>query len=158
MQKIFVLMMFILLSLSACTLTNDRTKTVATIDSGPKDIPTTMSEISPPYTAKFEIYTNGTKRIFTAEMYHDQSKDVYIESTDPSIVHVTKDNITWDYFFKTLPFSLSKECLITGTKQTFCNSDSGQLRFILNGEEVPNSLDLIIKEKDTLEVRYGKSR
>jgi hypothetical protein len=35
-------------------------------------------------------------------------------------VHVRKAGVIWSDFFKTLPMELTKDCLITGTKQTFC--------------------------------------
>ena len=51
------------------------------------------------FTASFEIYTNGTKRVFTQAMYHNQSNDVFIENPDPSLVHVKKASVTWAGFF-----------------------------------------------------------
>lgn len=107
------------------------------------------------FTALFEIYTNGTKRIFTEPKYHHQSSDVYIETPDPSIIHIKKLGTTWDEFFKTLPFSLTKECLVTGTKQTFCSNETKKLRFFLNGVEKQDALDYEIKENDTLKITYG---
>lgn len=107
-------------------------------------------------TATFEIFTNGTKRVFTQAMYHNQSPDAYIESPDPSVVHIKKANVTWDDFFRTLPFSLTKDCLVTGTRQTFCSNETKRLRFFLNGEETPNALELEIKANDALKVTYGE--
>lgn len=107
------------------------------------------------FTASFEIFTNGTKRIFTATMYHDQSDAVYIQSTDPSVVYVAQSGITWDDFFKTLPFSLTKECLVTGTKQTFCSNEIQKLRFYINEIEQPNTLELEIRPNDELRVEYN---
>lgn len=106
--------------------------------------------------AKFEIYTFSTKRVFTAAMYHNQSEDVFIQSSDPSVVHVKKKGITWGDFFATLPFSLSKECLITGTKETYCSGETGELKFFLNGELSPNALEKIIENADELVVRFSK--
>lgn len=104
------------------------------------------------FTAKFEIYTLGTKRVFTSLMYHNLSSDVYISEPDPSIIHVKESGVTWDDFFKTLPFSLTKECLVTGDKQTFCTNKNQILKFILNGIEDPDALDKEIKEGDILRV------
>jgi len=106
------------------------------------------------FTARFEIYTNGTKRVFTSAMYHNQSQDAFIQNPDPSVIYIKKPGITWDEFFKTLPFSLDKNCLVTGTKQTFCFGQSQRLHFLLNGVEAPNALDLEIKPDDYLEVRF----
>lgn len=112
--------------------------------------------ISPPtnYTARFEIYTNGTRRIFTNPMYHQRSADIYIEAADPHLIQIKKPGTTWNDFFKTLPFSLEKDCLITGTNQTFCNTDTKKLFFYLNGNEVPDALDKVIAPNDQLRVEY----
>lgn len=105
--------------------------------------------------AAFAIFTNGTFRIFTAAMYHNLFADVYIESSNPNIVHVKIANITWDDFFKTLPFKLSKECLTTGTGQSFCTKGNQSLKFYLNGEIDPSALDQVIKDGDQLLVTVG---
>lgn len=158
MKKNLILLAVFVVMLSACTAKYDRTdndiETIASPISTSAGV-TEKTEETLPYTASFEIYTNGTKRIFTAPMYHNQSQSVYIEASDPSIIQIKSSDVTWDDFFKTLPFSLTKDCLVTGTKQTFCNSEVGSLKFILNGKEVPEALDLIINPGDNLEVRYG---
>lgn len=106
------------------------------------------------YTARFEIFTNGTKRIFTSAMYHNKSADVYIENPDPSIIMLNKPNITWNDFFKTLPFTLNQDCLITGTKQTFCNNETKKLHFYINQQETSDALDRVINPNDFLRVEY----
>ena len=121
------------------------------------DLPvSTLTPAPTDFTAVFEIFTNGTKRIFTAAKYHNKSLDVFIQSPDPSIIYVKKEGITWADFFNTLPFSLSKTCLVTGTKQTFCSTNDKKLRFFLNGIEMPDALDLMIKPGDTLRAIYGE--
>lgn len=107
------------------------------------------------FNANFEIYTNGTKRDFTATMYHNQSEDVFITNENPNVIQIKKEGITWDDFFKTLPFSLTKDCLVTGTQQTFCTNENQKLRFILNEIEEPDALDKEIKANDFLKVTYG---
>lgn len=106
------------------------------------------------FTASFEIYTNGTKRVFTDSKYHNLSPDVYIERGDPNIVYVKKTGTTWDDFFKTLPMELTKNCLTTGTGQVFCSGEAGGLKFLLNDEETPNALDLEITDDSFLQVRF----
>ena len=136
---------------------NNQIETTKNGDTSPNNSPTT-SQISDEtdYTATFEIYTNGTKRIFTNSMYHNLSPDVYIESPNPHIINVKKTGITWSDFFNTLPMKLTKDCLVTGTKQTFCSSVNQKLRFILNNIETPNALDLEIINGDYLLISYGK--
>jgi len=98
--------------------------------------------------------TKGTKRIFTSSMYHNLSPDVYITADNPSVIHVKKSGITWRDFFETLPMTLSEDCLVTGTKQTFCTGEDGVLRFFINGEENRNALNLKIESGDSLKVDY----
>lgn len=153
-KKFTFIFVFVLLSLTLLGCTDQK------VSQPTEPTPSLASAISPTptaplrITAKFEIYTDGTKRIFTNTKYHRQSSDVYIESTDPSIVHINLPGVTWDDFFKTLPFSITKECLITGTKQTFCSDESQTLRFFLNEVETPDALDMPIQENDFLKVTY----
>ena len=88
-------------------------------------------------------------------MYHNLNPDVYIESDNPSIIHVKRENITWGDFFATLPISLTPTCLITGTKETFCTTESKTLRFTLNGQNLPDTLDKTIMDGDKLLVTFG---
>jgi hypothetical protein len=105
--------------------------------------------------ASFAIFTNGTFRVFTAPMYHNRSTDAYIEAGNPNIVKIKKTGTTWNNFFKTMPFSLTKECLTTGTRETFCSNSNGVLKFFLNGTEDSNALDKEIKDGDQVLVTYG---
>lgn len=107
------------------------------------------------FTASFGIYTNGTFRVFTASMYHNLSKDVFIKADNPNRVYVKKAGVTWDDFFKTLPMKLTKDCLTTGTRQTFCTDNNGRLRFYLNGKEDNNALGKQIENGDRLLISYG---
>ena len=120
-------------------------------------IRTTLSTPSPQpeeIVASFEINTLGTKRIFTASMYHNLSNGVYITSEDPSIILVKKIGTTWADFFATLPMKLDKECLTTGTGQVFCTNESQKLKFYVNNIENPEALEEVISEGDHLLVTY----
>lgn len=115
----------------------------------------TTSPLPDAYTARFEIYTNGVKRVFTASMYHNQSDEVYIENSDPEQIFIKTAGTRWKDFFGTLPFSLSKECLVTGTNQTFCTNQNAKLYFYLNDQETPDVLEKVIKPNDFLRVEYA---
>jgi hypothetical protein len=106
--------------------------------------------------ASFAIFTNGTFRVFTAAMYHNLSSDVYIEASRPNVVKIKKTGVTWNDFFTTLPFSLTRECLITGTKETFCTGSNGKLQFYINGTKNSDVLNQEIQQGDKLLVTFGK--
>lgn len=118
----------------------------------------TVLEVETPipveFTATFEIYTNGTKRVFTDKKYHNLSQDVYIAQENPGVIYVKKEGVTWGDFFKTLPMKLTKGCLTTGTGQIFCTNDSYTLRFFINETEDPNALEKAIAPKDFLKVVF----
>ncbi len=107
------------------------------------------------YKAGFAIFTNSTFRIFTAPMYHNLSSVVFIKADSPNIINIKEEAVTWDDFFKTLPFKLTADCLTTGTKETFCTGDSGSLKFYLNGNRVDNLLERIIQNKDRALITFG---
>lgn len=113
--------------------------------------PTPVSD----FTASFAIFTNGTFRIFTDPKYHNLSPEIYIQSDKPNIVYIKKANLTWGDFFKTLPMKLEKDCLTTGTNQTFCSKENYTLKFYLNGEKVDNLLTQTIKPNAQALITYG---
>lgn len=106
--------------------------------------------------AGFAIMTNGIFRDFSDPKYHNQSPDVYIDSSNVNIVNIKKDGITWQDFFSTLPMTVAKDCLRTGTGQLFCNGTDGRLVFYLNGEIVDNVLERQIENGDRLLITYGR--
>ena len=106
------------------------------------------------FEASFEIFTNGTKRVFTDPKYHNLSDLVYLESSDPSIVHVRAEGVTWGEFFNSLPMKLTKDCLTTGTGQTFCESGGGVLGFFINDVHTPEALEKEIKSGEHLLITY----
>src|SRR3989344_7896627 len=121
----------------------------------PKSVAPPSSRANVDFSAKFLIYTNGLKRDFSAPMYHEQSIDVFIESLKPNYVKIKKASVSWQDFFNNLHFKLTKKCLTTGTRQTYCDGSGGKLRFYLNGRQDPNLLDKTIFENDEALVTFG---
>lgn len=67
-----------------------------------------------------------------------------------------KKGATWSNFFQTLPMKLTKDCLTTGTAQTFCTGEGGTLQFYLNGQKNTNALDEEIRDGNKLLVTFGE--
>lgn len=116
----------------------------------------TPEPVFSPYTASFQVIINGETRTFTDPRYHNQSADVYIspEGSRQVQITVTKPNITWGDLFKTLPMSVDTNCIVTGTKQTFCSNQSQQLRFYIDNVESPNALTTVIEPSSQLKIVY----
>lgn len=106
--------------------------------------------------ARFMIFTRGLKRDFSSGRYHNLSKEVYIESNDPTTVNVKSEDVTWENFFMTLPMKVTKECLTTGTNQTFCNSKNEKLVFYLNGIKDEFLLNTVIVDGDEALISFGE--
>lgn len=105
--------------------------------------------------AAFAIFTNDTFRTFTHERYHFKSPKVFLTPDTPNVLVIKEEGVTWQDFFNTLPMKLSKDCLVTGTGQTFCSSDAGTLRFYLNGKRDDDLLKRAINEGDKALISYG---
>ena len=107
------------------------------------------------YHAGFAVFTNGLKRNFSQSMYHNQSEDVFLEASNPSLVHSEKIGVTWGDFFDTLPVTVTNTCLTTGTGEKFCNGQGNTLQFYLNGEKTPGLLDKEITDGDRALITFG---
>lgn len=153
MNKILLVTLFLGVAVGGYFLLGANTK--ETLPSQTPSPQATVTPVAVDYRASFAIFTSGTFRIFTAAMYHNRSKDVFIQADNPNVVHAKKAGITWNDFFQTLPMKLTKECLTTGTKQTFCTGGDGTLRFYRNGSYDKDALDRAIHHGDQLLVSFG---
>lgn len=151
MRPLFIIVVIILVGVSLYFYKDNRSTVIKVTESTPSPV-TKISDVE--IIATFKIVTNGTVRIFSDSKYHNLSKDVYITSQNPNTIEVKKESVTWEDFFKTLPMSLDKNCLVTGTKQTFCTNKSKKLFFYINDVETPNALDNVINKNDHLLVEY----
>ena len=116
----------------------------------------TTKIINYPLSAEFTVTINGIARKFNSAMYSKQDFAVYIDETDSSKIIVTEAGVTWQDFFDTMPapFKLTNDCITTGTSETYCTGQNGELKFMLNGVETPEALDLVINAGDILNVIY----
>lgn len=151
---LIVILLFSAVAIAGFVLFNSKSQTKETPPQNPIASPTT-SEEKVEISASFTIVTGNITRSFKAEKYHNQSSDVYIEASDPTIVHVKKAGITWDDFFKTLPMKLTKMCLITGDRETLCDGENGNLIFYLNDIEDKNLLDKEIMSGDKALIKFS---
>lgn len=106
--------------------------------------------------ASFLIFTNGTKRDFSASRYHNLTDYVYLVTENPTTIHAKKKGVTWGDFFGTLPMKLTENCLTTGTGQLFCSNGFETLKFYLNGVKTEGVLGKEIKDGDKFLISYGE--
>jgi len=155
MKKLWIVIVVIVALLGIALATNFRPDNRPSVSTKATSTPVPIATLPTDFTARFGIFTQGTFRVFTSAMYHNKDENIFIEASNPNVIKVKKAGSTWDDFFKTLPFSLKKDCLTTGTKQTFCNNQKERLGFYINGEEVPDALGKVISPGDTLLVSFS---
>ena len=149
MKAVYIFVIFAVLFVGFLLLSRSQTQ-----NNTPQNLPTPSPAPSFEIVnikAFFTIITGNITRNFSATKYHNLSPDVYIKASNPSIVYVTKAGVTWDDFFKTLPMKLTKDCLITGDGETFCD---GNLKFFLNDIEDKGLLEKEIKEADKALIKF----
>ena len=149
----FTILSGLFLLLSSCSQPDTSQAQAQLSDSTPKPSPTL--EAIKPYQATFLIFTHNLQRNFNSSMYHYQSEDVYLEPGNTSQIHLTKSGITWADFFQTLPFSVTADCLTTGSGEKFCSQDNQVLSFYLNEELRQDVLDITIEPDDQLLISFG---
>ncbi len=115
----------------------------------------TMASAKEPFLARFLIYTNGTKRIFSTRKYYLQWPDAFLRSDGPTIVHVATKGTTWGNFFHSLPLTLTQQCLVISQLQQFCTDSENSLKFYLNGKKISEFLTLEIHDGDRALISYG---
>jgi hypothetical protein len=116
---------------------------------------TAMQNAKQPYTARFLIFTNGTKRILSSNGYLLQWPYAYLRSDGPTVIHVAKQGVHWQDFFQSLPLTLTAQCLGISQIQQFCTEGENTLKFYLNGVKQDNLLSLEIHDGDRLLISYG---
>ena len=149
-MKAFIIPLIIIFLLFSGFILFNKPQSSKTLTLSPTPSPSEKVNIK----ASFTIITGNITRSFKAEKYHNLSADVYIENSDPTIVHVKKSNITWGDFFNTLPMKLTSDCLVTGDGETLCDGKDGNLRFYLNDVETPDLLEKHIKEGDKILIKF----
>lgn len=153
----FYLFIFIVIVSTVIWFAIDTSKTVQNNSPSSQltNIKSTPLVSIPNFTATFSIIT-GFPRDFSNSMYLNRSPEAFIERAgNPNLIRIKKVGITWDEFFKTLPFTLTQTCLVTGDGETLCNDGKRTLKFYLNLKDTPDALTLPIVPNDNLEVIYG---
>lgn len=149
---LYILTLIFAVALTGCKLNSNQ---INNQSQNTQSIQSENRQTNVDFQASFAVFTNGTFRVFTNNMYHNRSADVFITSKNPNIVNVKKTQITWGDFFNSLPMQLTNGCLTTGTGQKFCNSDTQSLKFYINGEKVENFVEVEIEAKDKALIFYG---
>lgn len=103
--------------------------------------------------ADFKVVLNGTRVNFGKDKYMVQSRYVHFEGGDGTTIHKHATGVTLAYFFKTIGWKLTDDCLVTDTGESYCTGEGRTLRIIVNGTEIGDP-QYKFKDDDTIEVIY----
>jgi len=111
--------------------------------------------------ADFLVAINGQLWDFTADKYQSSSTqkladDIHLHDHQGNVLHRHASGITIGDFFSSLGFTLSNDCLITDTKETYCGDEENVLQVYVNGEKVTAAATYIPAEEDQILVYFGR--
>lgn len=102
----------------------------------------------------FEIVINGERVDFSKDTYMVVSEYVHLQNGDGTTIHKHVKGVTLTDFFTTICWELTAACLRTDTGEGYCPGEDGQLRIVLNGDEIDNPNEYKIQDVDQIRVTY----
>lgn len=91
--------------------------------------------------------------ISTAEK--ELSPNVHIHDPRHTVIHVHREQTTWDEFFRSLGFELGDTCLKLPSGEQLCNNDRETLKFYVNGVKVDSLMFESIASLSRVLISYG---
>lgn len=104
--------------------------------------------------ADFSVTINGNRIDFNKQKYMVQSEYVHLERGDGTTIHKHATGVTLADFFESIGWELTDECLRTDTGDEYCSGDGGELRIVVNGDEIDAPGEYKIRDGDQIRVVY----
>ena len=110
--------------------------------------------------ADFKVYILGNPLNFDVAKYQVMEDLTHVENNDGDVLHVHATGITLGYFFESLGFKLTRDCLKLDAGNEYCNTGNAQLKVYLkaengNWEQLYYPADYVIQDLDKILVTYG---
>ncbi len=119
--------------------------------------------------ADFALFIRGQRFDFGKPEFisvegKEKSPNVHIHDPRHTVVHVHREQTTWDEFLRSLGFELTdptvgtpseKSCLVMSTHERLCTGVTESLKFYMNGVKVDGVADLDISGLSRLLISFG---
>jgi len=92
---------------------------------------------------------------FSGPAFQIKSSWIHFEGRDGTTIHKHATGVDLGYLFDTLAIGLDDQCYIFPDGKQFCSNVDYELKFFVNGEQVPNIRDYEIIEDDRILILYG---
>lgn len=110
--------------------------------------------------ADFAVVINGerfdfNKPEFISKEGQEGNAWVHIHEPRPTVVHVHREQTTWDEFMRSLGFSLTDAALTLPDGRKFVTGDLSQLKFYVNGVRIDTLMFESISDLSQVLVTFG---
>lgn len=110
--------------------------------------------------ADLKVYVNGKQLDLTQAKYQSTEKkeldpDTHLHDGNGDVVHKHRKGVTLGYFFKTLKIDFTKDCLVLDTGERYCNNDTNELKFRVNGKPNDSLGNYEFSDLDRILISYG---
>lgn len=110
--------------------------------------------------ADFAVYVRDQQIRFDDPKYisHEDKKlseNVHIHDPRHTVVHVHREQTTWEEFFRSLGWEISDTCLKPAGGERLCSNDRESLKFVVNGVRVDSIRTLEIGDLQRVLISYG---
>jgi hypothetical protein len=92
---------------------------------------------------------------FSGPAFQIKSSWIHFEGRDGTTIHKHATGVDLGYLFDTLAIGLDDQCYIFPDGKQFCSNEDYELKFFVNGEQVPNISDYEIIEDDKILILFG---
>ncbi|MCK6565796.1 MAG: hypothetical protein HUU14_12305 [Dehalococcoidia bacterium] len=110
--------------------------------------------------ADFALFIRGERFDFHKDQFvsvegKELSPNAHIHDPRYTVIHVHREQTTWDEFFRSLGFELSDTCIKLPSGESLCNNDRETLKFVVNGVRVDTIMFEDIQGLSRVLISYG---
>ncbi|MGK2964745.1 MAG: hypothetical protein ACSLFM_03980 [Tepidiformaceae bacterium] len=110
--------------------------------------------------ADLAVYARG-KRFgldeadFLSTEENELSKNAHIHAPRTNVIHIHREQTTWDEFLSSLGMALTDECLKIGEREEYCTAGSEALKFFVNGVRIDSLRFQNLTDLSRVLISYG---
>lgn len=110
--------------------------------------------------ADFAVYVRGqlldfNRPEFLSSEDKDLSKNVHIHAPRTNVVHIHREQTTWDEFLTSLGMAVEDTCLTLSGGEKLCNAGTETLKFFVNGVRIDSLMFQDLADLDRVLISFG---
>lgn len=110
--------------------------------------------------ADFAVYVRGQRVDFDGTEFlstedKELSKNVHIHAPRTNVVHIHREQTTWNEFLTSLGMAVDDTCLTLSGGERLCNADTETLKFFVNGVRIDSLKFQDLSDLDRVLISFG---